>query len=42
MAATGGPVGWIGGAVVGSTGMVITGSGIWTVYQGWKLNNSQK
>jgi RHS repeat-associated protein len=37
----GGPVGWVGGAIVGSTGLAITVSGVWTVYQGWKVDLGQ-
>ena len=38
MMATGGPVGWIGGIIVTGTGIVMWGSGIWTVYQGWQVD----
>jgi RHS repeat-associated protein len=38
MIATGGPVGWIGGTIVTGTGIVIWGSGIWTFYQGWRVD----
>jgi len=37
--AGGGPVGWVGGSVVTATGIVIWGSGAWTVYQGWNIDN---
>ena len=40
MIATGGPVGWIGGTIVTGTGIVMWGSGIWTAYQGWRVDNS--
>jgi hypothetical protein len=38
--AGGGPVGWIGGSIVTATGIVIWGSGVWTVYQGWNIDHS--
>jgi RHS repeat-associated protein len=38
--AGGGPVGWIGGSIVTATGIVIWGSGVWTVYQGWNIDHN--
>jgi len=38
--AGGGPVGWIGGSIITATGIVIWGSGVWTVYQGWNIDHS--
>jgi RHS repeat-associated protein len=37
--AGGGPVGWIGGSIVTATGIVIWGSGVWTIYQGWNIDH---
>jgi len=39
MIAAGGPVGWIGGTLVGGTGIAMWGFGIWTFYQGWQLDS---
>ena len=38
--AGGGPAGWIGGSIATATGIVIWGSGVWTVYQGWTIEHS--
>jgi hypothetical protein len=39
MAAMGGPVGWIGGSIVGGLGASMWVGGVWTVYKGWQLGN---
>jgi hypothetical protein len=38
--ASAGPVGWIGGSIVTVTGIVVWGSGVWTIYQGWNIDHN--
>ena len=38
MIAAGGPVGWIGGSIVTTTGVAMWGTGVWTIYKGCKTS----